>query len=89
MTKLIHALPAGTPRRRNVLDVLQELDARNQRNILVRVDYNVPMDRSTGRITDDSRIRGSLPTVQAILDANCNAILCSHLGRPKLVQAGN
>lgn len=88
-TVLIQPLPPGTPRRRNVLDVLKELETRNQRNILVRVDYNVPIDKSTGRITDDSRIRGSLPTIQAILNANCNAILCSHMGRPKLVQAGN
>ena len=55
----------------------------------MRVDYNVPIDSHTGRITDDSRIRGSLPTIQAIIDANCNAILCSHMGRPKLVQAAN
>ncbi len=87
--ELIKPLPPGTPRRRNVLDVLTELTARNQRNVLVRVDYNVPIDKSTGRITDDSRIRGSLPTIQAIIAANCNAILCSHMGRPKLVQAGN
>jgi phosphoglycerate kinase len=86
---LIPPVPSGTPRRRNVLDVLKELQQRNQRNILVRVDYNVPIDKQTKRITDDSRIRGSIPTIQAILNANCNAILCSHMGRPKLVQMGN
>lgn len=85
---LIAPLPPGTPRKRNVLDVLQELNTIGKRNILVRVDYNVPMNKTTGVITDDSRIRGSLPTIKAIIDANCNAILCSHMGRPKLVQAG-
>jgi phosphoglycerate kinase len=86
---LIAPLPPGTPRKRNVLDVLKELERLGKRNILIRVDYNVPMNKSTGVITDDSRIRGSIPTIQAVLNANCNAILCSHMGRPKLVQAGS
>jgi phosphoglycerate kinase len=94
---LIAPLPPGVPRRRNVLDVVQELhrmdggadggSSSHRRNILIRVDYNVPMNKTTGAITDDSRIRGSLPTIRAVLDANCNAILCSHMGRPKLVPA--
>jgi 3-phosphoglycerate kinase len=56
------------------------------KTILVRVDFNVPMDSSTGRITDASRIRGALPTIQAVLRAKHNAVLVSHMGRPKLVQ---
>lgn len=84
-------MPAGALRKRNVLDVLNQInsgDGTGGKNILVRVDFNVPMDSSSGVITDDSRIRGAIPTIQAILDAGCNAILCSHMGRPKLVQKG-
>jgi 3-phosphoglycerate kinase len=74
-----------TTRKRNVDDVIQALG--DKKNILVRVDFNVPMD-GDGKITDDSRIRGALPTIQAIVKAKCNAILVSHMGRPKLVQKG-
>lgn len=76
----------STTRKRNVMDVIDSLDE-NKKNILVRVDFNVPMD-GDGKITDDSRIRGAMPTIEAILKANDNAILVSHMGRPKLVQKG-
>jgi 3-phosphoglycerate kinase len=49
--------------------------------VLVRADYNVPLDER-GRITDDYRIKKSLPTLQYLLEQNCKVIVCSHLGRP-------
>ncbi|QVK18135.1 phosphoglycerate kinase [Mycoplasmatota bacterium] len=53
------------------------------RKVLVRVDFNVPMDKNTGDITDDNRIVQALPTIQYIIDQGGKVILFSHLGKVK------
>ena len=60
---------------------LCDLDVAGQK-VLVRVDYNVPMDE-TGKITDDTRIRASLETIKYLLEHKAAVILMAHLGRPK------
>ena len=49
---------------------------------IVRVDFNVPLDKKTFEVTDDTRIRGAMPTIKKILNDGGAAILMSHLGRP-------
>lgn len=55
--------------------------ALNGKRVLVRVDYNVPLEE--GRVTDDKRIRETLPTLEYLLERDARIILVSHLGRPK------
>ncbi|MBA3630379.1 MAG: phosphoglycerate kinase [Actinobacteria bacterium] len=67
--------PGGAP-----LPSLDDLDVAGRR-VLVRCDLNVPLE--DGRITDDLRVRASVPTLKALLDRGALLAVCSHLGRPK------
>jgi len=67
--------------RKQTLADLQD-DALAGRRVVVRVDYNVPLDEA-GRITDDTRITSTLPTLDALLQRGARVILLAHFGRPK------
>ena len=61
---------------------IRDIDVQNKR-VLVRCDFNVPQAKTDGHITDDRRIRESLPTLNYLLEHGASLVLMSHLGRPK------
>jgi phosphoglycerate kinase len=67
-----------TPRRLRTIEDLGDLVGKT---ILVRCDLNVPLE--DGKVTDDLRIRASVPTLQRLLEKGATLVVCSHLGRPK------
>ena len=60
---------------------IEQLDIAGKR-LFIRVDFNVPLDKKTGKVKDDARVRAALPTIQYALGKRAKVILASHLGRP-------
>jgi phosphoglycerate kinase len=60
---------------------VEDIEVKGKR-VLLRVDFNVPISKNSGVISDDSRIRASLPTIKYLVDHGAKVIICSHIGRP-------
>ena len=77
-----HSTPAALEKL-NIEGLASKVDLSNQ-NVLMRVDLNVPLDKSDEvTVTDDTRLRAIVPSAKFLLEKNAKLILCSHFGRPK------
>ncbi len=66
---------------------LDDLGDVKGKKVLVRVDFNVPLDKKTGAVKNDRRIRAAIPTIKHLLDAGAAVVVMSHLGRPESATA--
>ncbi|KAL3779289.1 hypothetical protein ACHAW5_003297 [Stephanodiscus triporus] len=74
---------ASSPEKLNVMGLAERVDL-GGKNVLVRVDLNVPLSKDDDvTVTDDTRLRAIVPTTKFLLEKGANVILCSHFGRPK------
>jgi phosphoglycerate kinase len=64
------------------IKTIKDLELENKR-VFIRVDFNVPLDKNTKKITDDARIVEALPTIKYAMEKGAKVILASHMGRPK------
>src|SRR3954452_5666818 len=66
---------------------LADLGDLTGKRVLIRVDFNVPLDKKTGAVKNDRRIRAAVPTVKQLLDRGAAVVAMSHLGRPEKADA--
>jgi len=72
---------SARPKTRNSLEAIPPSQFKGK-HVLVRVDFNVPMDKKTGTISDDTRLRAALPTLSFLQQAGAKTAIATHLGRP-------
>src|SRR5437764_14848 len=60
---------------------IEQLDI-GQKRLFIRVDFNVPLDKKTGKVKDDARVQAALPTIRYSIGKKAKVIVASHLGRP-------
>jgi len=79
---LCRSFSSSNKKSKKTVAMLDE-EAVRGKHVLLRCDFNVPMDKNTGKIADDTRIRAAIPTIQLLRGKGAKIVLCSHMGRPK------